>query len=99
MTTQRPLRVAVVGSGPAGFYAAGHLLAAAADVEVDGVVLKEGERLWLSWAMANRVPVVSKASNVDLGMVCSCVSVAGLGATTSGTLATLAPGSAVAVVG
>ena len=29
------LRVAVVGSGPAGFYAAGHLLAAEAPVEVD----------------------------------------------------------------
>ena len=28
----------------------------AEDVEVDGVVLKEGERLWLSWAMANRDP-------------------------------------------
>jgi cytochrome P450 len=28
----------------------------AADVEVDGVTLKEGERLWLSWAMANRDP-------------------------------------------
>ena len=50
---------------------------------------------WEEWI----VPVVSKASNADLGMVCSCVSVAGLGATTSGTLATLAPGSAVAVVG
>jgi S-(hydroxymethyl)glutathione dehydrogenase/alcohol dehydrogenase len=50
---------------------------------------------WEEWI----VPLVSKASNVDLGMVCSCVSVAGLGATTSGTLATLAPGSAVAVVG
>jgi S-(hydroxymethyl)glutathione dehydrogenase/alcohol dehydrogenase len=50
---------------------------------------------WEEWI----VPVVSKASNVDLGMVCSCVSVAGLGATTSGTLATLEPGSAVAVVG
>ena len=50
---------------------------------------------WEEWI----VPVVSKASHVDLGMVCSCVSVAGLGATTSGTLATLAPGSAVAVVG
>jgi S-(hydroxymethyl)glutathione dehydrogenase/alcohol dehydrogenase len=50
---------------------------------------------WEEWI----VPVVSKASNVDLGMVCSCVTVAGLGATTSGTLATLAPGSAVAVVG
>src|SRR5512134_2331728 len=30
------------------------------------------------------VPVVTKAAPVDLGMVCSCVSVAGLGATTSG---------------
>ena len=28
----------------------------AADVDVDGVALKEGERLWLSWAMANRDP-------------------------------------------
>ena len=28
----------------------------AQDLEVDGVVLKEGERLWLSWAMANRDP-------------------------------------------
>lgn len=45
------------------------------------------------------VPIVSKASTIELGMVCSCVSVAGLGATTSGTLATLEPGSAVAVVG
>ena len=32
-------------------------------------------------------------------MVLSCASVAGLGATTSGTLAVVAPGSAVAVVG
>ena len=45
------------------------------------------------------VPVVTKATAVDLGMVLSCVSVAGLGATTSGTLATVAPGSVVAVVG
>ncbi len=44
-------------------------------------------------------PVVTKATAVDLGMVLSCVSVAGLGATTSGTLAVVAPGSAVAVVG
>ena len=28
----------------------------AEDIEVDGVPLKEGERLWLSWAMANRDP-------------------------------------------
>jgi cytochrome P450 len=30
----------------------------AEDLEVDGVVLKEGERLWLSWAMANRDPAL-----------------------------------------
>ena len=45
------------------------------------------------------VPIVSKAAPVDLGMVLSCVSVAGLGATTSGTLAQVRPGSTVAVVG
>jgi S-(hydroxymethyl)glutathione dehydrogenase/alcohol dehydrogenase len=45
------------------------------------------------------VPVVTKATAVDLGMVLSCVSVAGLGATTSGTLAVVAAGSTVAVVG
>jgi S-(hydroxymethyl)glutathione dehydrogenase/alcohol dehydrogenase len=45
------------------------------------------------------VPVFTSASPVDLGMVCSCVSVAGLGATTTGTLTRLEPGSVVAVVG
>ena len=45
------------------------------------------------------VPIVSKAPAVELGMVLSCVSVAGLGATTSGTLARVNPGSSVAVVG
>jgi S-(hydroxymethyl)glutathione dehydrogenase/alcohol dehydrogenase len=45
------------------------------------------------------VPVETKASAVDLGMVLSCVSVAGLGATTSGTLAVVEPGSTVAIVG
>jgi S-(hydroxymethyl)glutathione dehydrogenase/alcohol dehydrogenase len=45
------------------------------------------------------VPVVTKATAVDLGMVLSCVSVAGLGATTSGTLGVVPPGSTVAVVG
>jgi S-(hydroxymethyl)glutathione dehydrogenase/alcohol dehydrogenase len=45
------------------------------------------------------VPVVTKATNADLGMVLSCVSVAGLGATTTGTLARLDPGCTVAVVG
>jgi S-(hydroxymethyl)glutathione dehydrogenase/alcohol dehydrogenase len=45
------------------------------------------------------VPVVTKAPAVELGMVCSCVSVAGLGATTSGTLVVVPPGATVAVVG
>jgi S-(hydroxymethyl)glutathione dehydrogenase / alcohol dehydrogenase len=44
------------------------------------------------------VPVFTKASAVELGMVCSCVSVAGLGATTS-RMAVIEPGSIVAVVG
>ena len=42
----RPLRVAVVGSGPAGFYAAGHLLAAETPVEVDVI-----ERLPTPWGL------------------------------------------------
>jgi len=45
------------------------------------------------------VPVFTKASAVDLGMVCSCVAVAGLGATTSQGTGILRPGSTVAVVG
>jgi S-(hydroxymethyl)glutathione dehydrogenase/alcohol dehydrogenase len=45
------------------------------------------------------VPIFTKATAVDLGMVCSCVAVAGLGATTSPTLALVQPGSTVAVVG
>jgi S-(hydroxymethyl)glutathione dehydrogenase/alcohol dehydrogenase len=45
------------------------------------------------------VPIFTKADTVELGMVCSCVSVAGLGATTSQGLVTIAPGSTVAVVG
>lgn len=45
------------------------------------------------------VPVVTRASPADLGMVCSCVSVAGLGCTTSQVLARVEPGSIVAVVG
>ena len=36
--TGTPLRVAVVGSGPAGFYAAGFLLDADVPVEVDMIV-------------------------------------------------------------
>src|SRR6476659_8021903 len=40
------LRVAVVGSGPAGFYAAGHLLEAGLSVEVDLI-----ERLPTPWGL------------------------------------------------
>jgi len=46
MTADRPLRVAVVGSGPAGFYAAGQLLAADPPVEVDLI-----ERLPTPWGL------------------------------------------------
>lgn len=45
------------------------------------------------------VPIFTSASAVDLGMVCSCVSVAGLGCATSNTLTAIYPGSTVAVVG
>jgi S-(hydroxymethyl)glutathione dehydrogenase/alcohol dehydrogenase len=45
------------------------------------------------------VPVFTKAAAVDLGMVCSCVSVAGLAAALSPNLAPVEPASAVAVVG
>ena len=41
-----PLRIAVVGSGPAGFYAAGALLDAEASVEVDII-----ERLPTPWGL------------------------------------------------
>lgn len=45
------------------------------------------------------VPIFTKADAVPLDMVCSCVAVAGLGATTSQVLTIVAPGSTVAVVG
>ena len=45
------------------------------------------------------VPVFTKAAAADLGMVCSCVTVAGLGATTSQALASVGPAATVAVVG
>ena len=35
----------------------------AADCEIDGIPLKEGERLWISWAMANRDPSVFEHPN------------------------------------
>ena len=44
--SERPLRVAVVGSGPAGFYAAGALLGGEAAVEVDLI-----ERLPTPWGL------------------------------------------------
>jgi ferredoxin--NADP+ reductase len=46
MSSERPIRVAVVGSGPAGFYAAGALLAADAPIEVDML-----ERLPTPWGL------------------------------------------------
>jgi ferredoxin/flavodoxin---NADP+ reductase len=46
VTAERPLRVAVVGSGPAGFYAAGHLLSTDVPVEVDMI-----ERLPTPWGL------------------------------------------------
>ncbi len=45
------------------------------------------------------VPLFTKADSVELGMVCSCVSVAGLAAATSPNLAPVEPASGVAVVG
>jgi S-(hydroxymethyl)glutathione dehydrogenase/alcohol dehydrogenase len=45
------------------------------------------------------VPLFTRADPVELGMVCSCVSVAGLGAATSSNLAPVEPASGVAVVG
>src|SRR5207249_12018163 len=44
--SDRPLRVAVVGSGPAAFYAAGHLLDVAEGAEVDML-----ERLPTPWGL------------------------------------------------
>jgi ferredoxin--NADP+ reductase len=46
VSAERPLRVAVVGSGPAGFYAAGHLLASDLPAEVDMI-----ERLPTPWGL------------------------------------------------
>lgn len=45
------------------------------------------------------VPVFTKANAVELAMVCSCVSVAGLGTSVSQTLASIAPGGTAAIVG
>ena len=45
------------------------------------------------------VPIFTKLPAADVGMVCSCVSVAGLGATTAHALMAIEPASSVAVVG
>jgi len=45
------------------------------------------------------VPIFTSANSVELGMVCSCVSVAGLASAISENLAPVEPSSAVAVVG
>src|SRR5206468_4004424 len=54
----RPLRVAVVGSGPAGFYAAGHALASDLPVEVDMI-----ERLPTPWGLV-RLGVAPDHENI-----------------------------------
>ena len=47
MTDESPIRIAVIGSGPAGFYAAGHLLKGSdGDIEVDMI-----ERLPTPWGL------------------------------------------------
>ena len=47
MTDDTPIRIAVIGSGPAGFYAAGHLLKDPAErIEVDML-----ERLPTPWGL------------------------------------------------
>jgi ferredoxin--NADP+ reductase len=46
MTDETPIRIAVIGSGPAGFYAAGHLLKASPQIEVDML-----ERLPTPWGL------------------------------------------------
>jgi S-(hydroxymethyl)glutathione dehydrogenase / alcohol dehydrogenase len=45
------------------------------------------------------VPIFTKLPAADIGMVCSCTAVAGLGATTAHALAAIEPASSVAVVG
>ncbi len=45
------------------------------------------------------VPIFTDLPAADVGMVCSCVAVAGLGATTAHALAAIEPASSVAVVG
>src|SRR3989449_7621474 len=56
--SERPLKVAVVGSGPAGFYAAGALLTADPPVEVDLI-----ERLPTPWGLV-RLGVAPDHENI-----------------------------------
>ena len=94
MSEAKPLRVAVVGAGPAGFYAAGHLLAAETPVEVDLI-----DRLPTPWGLVRtgvapdhpKIKAVSKAfekiaardgfrflGNVDIAKDISAEELAGL---------------------
>jgi ferredoxin--NADP+ reductase len=58
--TDRPLRIAVVGSGPAGFYVAAHLLASDVAVEVDMI-----ERLPTPWGLV-RLGVAPDHPNIKV---------------------------------
>ncbi len=60
MSADRPLRVAVVGSGPAGFYAAGQLLDADLPIEVDMI-----ERLPTPWGLV-RLGVAPDHPNIKV---------------------------------
>jgi ferredoxin--NADP+ reductase len=94
VTVDRPLRVAVVGSGPAGFYAAGALLASGPSVEVDML-----ERLPTPWGLVRlgvapdhpNIKAVSRVfektaekpgfrflGNVEVGRDVSCAELVGL---------------------
>jgi ferredoxin--NADP+ reductase len=60
VSADRPLRVAIVGSGPAGFYAAGHLLASDLPVAVDMI-----ERLPTPWGLV-RLGVAPDHPNIKV---------------------------------
>jgi ferredoxin/flavodoxin---NADP+ reductase len=51
MTDESPIRIAVIGSGPAGFYAAGHLLKAGADGHSINIEVDMFERLPTPWGL------------------------------------------------
>jgi ferredoxin--NADP+ reductase len=60
VSAETPLRVAIVGSGPAGFYAAGHLLASDVPVAVDMI-----ERLPTPWGLV-RLGVAPDHPNIKV---------------------------------